>query len=104
MSDDKVSLEFLGEQMRRMQLDLRGIRTDHMRLEEHVRGLDGKIDAVDAKVDRVDAKVDRVDARVDRVERKLDGFIASVDERFEQANRTAATNLDIVLKAIDVNK
>jgi peptidoglycan hydrolase CwlO-like protein len=97
MSDDKVSLEFIGEQMRRMQLDLRSMRTDQVRVEEHVRGLDGKIDAVDAKVDAVDAKVDRV-------ERKLDGFIASVDERFEQANRTAATNLDIVLKAIDVNK
>ena len=33
MSDEKVSLEFLGEQMLRMQADLRGVRSEQVRLE-----------------------------------------------------------------------
>ena len=90
MSDDKVSLEFLGEQMQRMQSDLRGVRTEQTRQESELQSLGTKIDAVDAKVDRV--------------ERKLDNFAASVDARFDQVHQTMATNLEVMLKAFESGK
>jgi peptidoglycan hydrolase CwlO-like protein len=97
MSDDKVSLEFLGEQMLRMQTDVRGVRSEQTRQDGELQNLGGKIDVVDAKVDAVDAKVDRV-------EKKLDNFAASVDARFDQVNQTMATNLEVMLKAFDAGK
>jgi len=90
MSDDKVSLEFLGEQMLRMQTDLRGVRSEQTRQDGELQNLGGKIDVVDAKVDRV--------------EKKLDNFAASVDARFDQVNQTMATNLEVMLKAFDAGK
>ncbi len=69
-----------------------------------MHGLDGKIEAVDAKVDRVDAKVDLVDAKVDGLDTKLGNFMTSVDAQFQQVNRTAALNLDIVMKALDARR
>ena len=96
MSDDKVSLDFLGEQMLRMQADLRGVRSDQVRLETELRAdlraLDGKIDSVDAKVERLDAKVERLDA-------KVDAHDASNQARFAQIQQTAATNLAVTLEA-----
>ncbi len=104
MSDDKVSLDFLGEQMRRMQTDLRGVRTDLTRLETEVHGLDDKIVSVDAKVDLIDAKVDRVDAKVDALDAKLGNFMSSVDARFDQVHETMTTNFEIVVRALDAKR
>jgi len=105
MSDEKISLEFLGEQMQRMQTDLRSVRSEQGRQEGELQSLGTKIDAVDAKVDAVDAKLDHVDVKlegkIDRVETKLDNFAASVGARFDQVHQTMATNLEVVLKAID---
>jgi hypothetical protein len=101
MSDDKVSLEFLGEQMQRMQTDLRGVRSEQTRQEGELQSLGVKIDAVDAKLDHVEA---RLDGKIDRVERKLDNFAASVDARFDQVHQTMATNLEVMLKAFEAGK
>jgi peptidoglycan hydrolase CwlO-like protein len=111
MSDDKISLDFLGEQMLRMQADLRGVRSEQVKMESEqasiradVRNLDIKIDRVDAKVHRVDAKVDRVNANVVSLDEKVENLGRSMDARFAQVNETAASNLDIVLKAIEANR
>jgi peptidoglycan hydrolase CwlO-like protein len=104
MSDDKVSLEFLGEQMQRMQTDLRGVRSEQTRQEGELQSLGSKVDALDSKVDVLDSKIDYVDAKVDRVEKKLDNFAASVDARFDQVHQTMATNLEVMLKAFDAGK
>jgi hypothetical protein len=86
MSDDKISLEFLGEQMLRMRADIRGLTSGHMKLESEQATLQAELIGV------------RADVR--RVETKLDNFMASVDARFDQVNQTSATNLAITLEAI----
>ena len=111
MNDGKVSLEFLGEQMARMQTDIRDLKADHVgKADLRALGdrLEVRIDQVDAKVDRVDAKVDRVDAKVDslagNVVARFDNLERSIDARFDQVNETMATNLDLVLKAIEAKR
>lgn len=97
MSDKTVSLDFLGEQMLRMQADIRGVRSEQVRLDGDLRSLDGKVDRLDAKVDGIAVKVNGVDAKVDR-------FAASVDARFDQVNQTMALNVEVVLKAFEAQK
>jgi hypothetical protein len=97
MSDGKVSLDFLGEQMLRMQADLRGVRSEQVKLESEQANMQAEMAGM-----RVD--VASIDTKVDRVETKLDNFAASVDARFDQVNRTMATNLDVVIKALEANK
>jgi hypothetical protein len=94
MSNGRVSLDFVGEQVPRMQGDLRGVRSE-------LQQLNTRMDHFHARMDHLDAKVDRLEARMDRFETKLDNFAASVDARFEQVERSAATNLQVLLSAIN---
>lgn len=80
MSDDKLSLNFLGEQMLRMQADLRAVRAEQIQLESEQSNF------------RADLK---------RVEGKVENIGRSVDARFDQGNQTAATNLALTLSAIE---
>jgi|SRR4051812_22535244 hypothetical protein len=97
MSDRKINLEFLGEQMLRVQADLRGVRSEQVKLESEQATMQAEMSAMRGDIGGVDTKVERVDAKIDR-------FSASVDARFDQVNQTMATNLDIVLKAIDTKR
>ena len=83
MSDDRISLDFLGEQMLRMQADLRGVRSEQVKLESEQTSM------------RADLK---------RLETKIDNLASSVEVRFEQANRTAAINLEVVLNALKAER
>jgi hypothetical protein len=93
MSDDKISLEFLGEQMLRMQADLRGVRSEQVRLESEQTSMRADLRHMQATLVGLDGSVKALD-------RKLDNFMASVDARFDQVNQTSATNLAITLEAI----
>ena len=115
MSDNRVSLDFLGEQMLRMQADLRGVRSEQVKLESEqtslradfhrlegkVDGVDAKVGGLDAKVGGLDAKVSGLDAKVERLEAKVDRYDAANDVRFEQMQQTAATNLALVMKTLE---
>ena len=86
----EADLTFLGEQIKRMQSDLRHVRAEQLRLEADVmERLDTFERSVDARFDAVDARFDVVDARFN-----------SIDARFEQVHRTMAVNLDVLLAAI----
>ena len=87
MSDGKVNLEFLGEQMLRMQADLRGVRSEQVKLESEQASMQAEMTGMRSDLSRLDGKID--------------GFAASVSARFDQVNQTMATNLDIVLKTIN---
>lgn len=78
MSDGSVSLEFLGEQMLRMQSDLRGVRSEQLQLESDQAGM-------------------RADLL--RLEGKIENLAASLDVRFDQVNQTITTNLQVTLAA-----
>ena len=90
---DEVSLEFLGEQMLRMQADLRGVRSEQMKLESEQTSMR-------ADFHRLEGKVDRLEGKVDRLEGKVDAHDRSNQARFDQIDRTMALNLEITLEAI----
>ena len=79
----EADLTFLGEQIKRMQSDLRHVRAEQLRLEADV------MERLDTFERSVDARFDAVDARFN-----------SIDARFEQVHRTMAVNLDVLLAAI----
>ena len=72
----EADLTFLGEQIKRMQSDLRHVRAEQLRLEADVM------------------------ERLDTFERSVDARFDAVDARFEQVHRTMAVNLDVLLAAI----
>jgi predicted nuclease with TOPRIM domain len=111
MIDGKVNLEFLGEQMLRMQVDLRGVRSEQLKLESEqatmqaeMAGMRGDVAKLAGGMESLDDRVGRIETKVEHVDTKLDNLAASVDARFDQVNETMATNLDIVLKAIDAKR
>jgi hypothetical protein len=104
MSDDKISLEFPGEQMFRMQADLRGVRAEQVKMEGEQASIRADVAGMRTDVRSLDAKVGSLDAKIDRVDAKVDNLGRSMDAGFDQVNETAATNLDIVLKAIDAGR
>jgi len=79
-------LKFLGEQIQRIQAelrDLRGVRADvsHLRAE-------------------IEDRFESVYSRLDAVESQLGRFYTEMDARFVQVHQTMATNLEAVLAAI----
>ena len=100
----EADLTFLGEQIKRMQSDLRHVRAEQLRLEADVmerldtfeRSVDARFDAVDARLNSIDARFNSIDARFDAVDARFN----SIDARFEQVHRTMAVNLDVLLAAI----
>ena len=89
MSDDKISLDFLGEQMMRMHADLRDVNSEQRRLESELR----------TDMRQIGSKVDGLETKVDRLNAKVDAHDASNKARFDQIDRTMASNLDIMLTA-----
>ncbi len=87
MSDDKVNLEFLGEQMLRMQADLRGVRSEQVKLESEQTSMRADFRRLEGKVDGLDAKVDR--------------HHAANQAEFKQMRETMALNLEVMLAAFN---
>jgi hypothetical protein len=70
MADDQVDLRFLGEQIKRVQGDVRVLRTDVAQLRV------GKL--------RLAAEIGDIRTNVRRIENRMDAFAERVDGRFEQ--------------------
>ena len=87
MSDENVSLEFFGEQRRRMQADMRDVRADQERRESELR-----------------ADLAELNRSVSDLGVKLDNFAAAVDARFFTVAETMATNLELTINAINATR
>lgn len=71
-----IDLTFLGEQIKRLQSDVRQVRAEQLRQEvELAEGLTA-------------------------LEQQIDSLEKSIDAQFAQVNQTMATNLEIMLTAI----
>ncbi|MGH6923110.1 MAG: hypothetical protein ACRED5_05005 [Propylenella sp.] len=108
MSDEKISREFLGEQMVRMRADIRDVRAEQGRLKSEQISMRADLSGVQTelvgvKTELAGLQTGLADLRVEvkGIDRKIDNLAASVDARFDQVHETMATNLNIVLKAID---
>lgn len=72
----EVDLTFLGEQMKRMQDDVRSLRAEQLRL----------------------------DSDVARIRAEMAAGFAAMDARFDQVHQTMTTNLAVVLEALKDRK
>ena len=70
MTDEPIDLRFLGEQIKRVQGDVRVVKTDGAQMR--------------ADLSRLEGEVAGVKADVTRVEMRLDAFAESVSDRFDQ--------------------
>lgn len=87
----EIDFNFLGELIKRLQADLRQVRTEQLRQEVDITSLRAEMAAGFASVD---ARFAAVDARFAALEQSLDA-------RFDQVHATMATNLAVVLAAIE---
>ncbi len=101
-----IDIRFLGELIACVQSDLRGVKADVAQLRAEQLRLEA--DQAQLKIelfDRIDSFQRSVDARFDNFERSVDAqfgnFERSVDVQFARTHQTMATNLDVVLKAIE---
>src|SRR6266567_2931365 len=93
MASDNVDLQFLGEQMREMQSDIRQVRADQLRLEseqvqtrDHLARLEKKVDGVDSKLE---AFRETVTDRFDQVVELLKSSFRVLREEIEGLKRTS---------------
>ena len=70
-------------------------------LERRFDGLEHRFDGLEHRFDGLEHRFDGLEHRFDGLERRFERFEASVDARFRQIEETAATNLQILLAAIN---
>ena len=105
MAADEVNLTFLGEQMKTMQADMRRIDTQVALIREKMVLIEAE--QVELRSMLINAtgeftlRMIALERRFDALERRSDRFEASVDARFRQMEETAATNVQILLAAIN---
>jgi hypothetical protein len=86
----EASLEFLGKQMERLQVEMRHIRAE-------VAALRNRVDASEVRIEEVVLILNEFREQV------LARFEA-VDARFVQVHETMATNMQVLLAAIESRK
>jgi len=87
MAEEPVDLRFLGEQIKRVQGDVRVLKGDVAQLRAENSKLEGEVAGIKADITRV--------------EMRLDAFAESVTDRFDQANELAKSNFRILDQKID---
>jgi chromosome segregation ATPase len=100
VSDNKVSLDFLGEQMLRMQADLRGVRSEQLQMRAEQVKLESEQAGMRADVRDLRSNLGELDTKVERLDMKTDAHHAANQAQFEQVRQTMTTNLEITLQAI----
>ena len=82
-----IDLQFLGEQMRRVQGDLREVRTEQLQLEADQAALRADLGRLDNKVDAgfavIGANLVRVERELQALDHKVDQGFAAIDRMLE---------------------
>ena len=99
------SLEFLGKQIERLQVEMRHARAE-------IAALRNRVDANEVRIEEVVLMLNElreyVEARFAALENAIgDRFAAleaAIDARFKQVHETMANNLQVLLAAIDARK
>jgi chromosome segregation ATPase len=87
MADDPIDLRFLGEQIKRLQGDVRVLKTDGAQ--------------VRADLSRLEGEVAGVKADITRVEMRMDAFAERVDDRFDQTIDLIKSNFRTLVQKMD---
>ena len=88
------SLEFLGKQIERLQVEMRHARAE-------IAALRNRVDANEVRIEEV---VLLINEFREYVEARLNAMEAAVDARFAQVHETMASNLQVLLAAIEARK
>ena len=99
------SLEFLGKQIERLQVEMRHARAE-------IAALRNRVDANEVRIEEVVLMLNElreyVEARFSAIEKVIDArFVAmekAIDARFKQVHETMANNLQVLLAAIEARK
>ena len=99
------SLEFLGKQIERLQVEMRHARAE-------IAALRNRVDANEVRIEEVVLMLNElreyVEARFSAREMVIDArFVAmekAIDARFRQVHETMANNLQVLLAAIEARK
>ena len=87
MTDEPVDLRFLGEQIKRLQGDVRVLKGDGAQLRADMSRLEGDVAGVKADVTRVELRMDafaeRVDDRFDQMVELLKTSFRTLNQKFD---------------------
>ena len=90
------SLEFLGKQIERLQVEMRHARAE-------IAALRNRVDANEVRIEEVVLMLNELREYVEaRFIERCDG--AAIDARFAQVHETMASNLQVLLAAIEARK
>ena len=97
---DEIDLNFLGEQIRRLQADVRDLKARNARTDADVLALSERLEALER---RVDAGFEAVDHRFDQVDQEISSLKREVHVlrmELREMRSEMARNFEIVLTAI----
>lgn len=97
MAADNIDLAFLGQQVQKLQGDMRDLRTDVRDLRSKQLRLEGDVASLRTSME---LGLEVVSDRINGLESETRKGFAAVDDQFKQMAQTAATNLEIVLAAV----
>jgi chromosome segregation ATPase len=90
MAEDRVDLNFLGEQIKRLQGDVRLLKTDGAQTRADLSRLEGEVAGVRADVTRVENRLDafaeRVDDRFDQIIELLKSSFRTIDQKIDRVD------------------
>jgi hypothetical protein len=88
MADEPVDLRFLGEQIKRVQGDVRVLKTDGAQTRADLSRLEGEVAGIKADITRVEMRMDafaeRVDDRFDQVVELIKSSFRTLDQKIEK--------------------
>jgi uncharacterized protein (DUF3084 family) len=111
MAEQPVDLAFLGEQMKSLQTHARSMNAEVTVIREKVVLVEAEqvelrdnlfhaTGELTVRMGRVEHRVAGLEQQIGGLANRIEGLDANTTVRFERANQTAATNLQIVLSAI----
>jgi chromosome segregation ATPase len=88
MADEPIDLRFLGEQIKRLQGDIRVLKTDGAQVRADLSRLEGDVAGIKADITRVEMRIDvfaeRVDDRFDQTVELLKSSFRTLVQRIEK--------------------
>jgi septal ring factor EnvC (AmiA/AmiB activator) len=88
MADEPVDLRFLGEQIKRVQGDVRVLKTDGAQTRADLSRLEGEVAGIKADITRVEMRMDafaeRVDDRFDQVVELIKSSFRTLDQKIDK--------------------
>ncbi len=88
MADEPIDLRFLGEQIKRLQGDIRVLKTDGAQVRADLSRLEGDVAGIKADITRVEMRIDvfaeRVDDRFDQTVELLKSSFRTLVQRTEK--------------------